>query len=166
MINIISTKTLRNEIDSWIRYLGLNLTSTEAHTEGGAQSSTNRALDYFSQLTKEQVEELYNVYKLDFILFSYKPDIFINAAKGHLTDDQMASLKKYSQPPKPQSLNQNFGSIFQIFNFGKPKKITKTSSQKDNIKDKKSLDFLNRAKLKQKLKIDNFNKRVSPSMTS
>eukprot|EP00090_Calanus_glacialis_P004508 TRINITY_DN13371_c0_g1_i3.p1 TRINITY_DN13371_c0_g1~~TRINITY_DN13371_c0_g1_i3.p1 ORF type:complete len:415 (+),score=60.42 TRINITY_DN13371_c0_g1_i3:269-1513(+) len=155
-----------NEIDSWIGYLGLNLTSTEAHTEGGAQSSTNRALDYFSQLTKEQVEELYNVYKLDFILFSYKPDIFINAAKGHLTDDKMASLRTFSQPPKPQSINQNFGSIFQIFNFGKPKKITKTSTQKDNIKDKKSLDFLNRAKLKQKLKIDNFNKRVSPSMTS
>ena len=110
--------------------------------------------------------ELYNVYKLDFILFSYKPDIFINAAKGHLTDDKMASLRTFSQPPKPQSINQNFGSIFQIFNFAKPKKITKTSTQKDNIKDKKSLDFLNRAKLKQKLKIDNFNKRVSPSMTS
>ena len=161
MINIISTKTLRNEIDSWIRYLGLNLTSTEAHTEGEAQSSTNRALDYFSQLTKKQVAELYNVYKLDFILFSYKPDIFINAAKGHLTDDKMASLRTFSQLPKPQSINQNFGSIFQIFNFGKPKKITKSST-----KDKKSLDFLNRAKLKQKLKIDNFNKRVSPSMTS
>ena len=146
--------------------LGLNLTSTEAHTEGGGQSSAERPLDYFSQLTKEQVEELYKVYKLDFILFSYKPDIFISAAKGHFTDDKMASLRTLSEPLEPQSLNQNFGSIFQIFNFGKPKKITKTSSQKDNIKDKKSLDFLNRAKLKQKLKIENFNKRVSPSLTS
>ena len=107
--------------------------------------------------------ELYNVYKLDFILFSYKPDIFINAAKGHLTDDKMASLRTFSQLPKPQSINQNFGSIFQIFNFGKPNKVIKKSTQKDNIKDKKSLDILHRAKQKQMLKIDQFNKRVSTS---
>lgn len=153
-----------NEIDSWIQYLGLNLTSTAAHTEGGIQSSAARALDYFSQLTKKQVEELYSVYKLDFILFSYKPDIFIHAANGHSTDDKMGSLKPFPQTMKLQSINQNVGSLFQIFNFGKQNKITGSSAQKDNINNKKSLDFLHRAKLKQMSKIDKFNKRVTTSL--
>ena len=67
---------------TWIETVGLNLTSSEAHTKGGAQSSTNRALDYFSQLTRDQVEELYSIYRLDFMLFSYKPDMFIKVANN------------------------------------------------------------------------------------
>jgi hypothetical protein len=66
---------------SWTRQFGLNLTSSLAHTKGGAQSSGKRALDYFSQLSKDQVEELYNIYRLDFTLFSYKPVTFIDVAK-------------------------------------------------------------------------------------
>ena len=67
---------------AWIETVGLKLTSSEAHTKGGAQSSTNRALDYFSQLTRDQVNELYSIYRLDFMLFSYKPDMFIKVAKN------------------------------------------------------------------------------------
>eukprot|EP00091_Calanus_sinicus_P009304 TRINITY_DN21823_c0_g1_i1.p1 TRINITY_DN21823_c0_g1~~TRINITY_DN21823_c0_g1_i1.p1 ORF type:complete len:145 (-),score=30.76 TRINITY_DN21823_c0_g1_i1:70-453(-) len=70
-----------DEINSWTNHLGLNLTSSHAHTKGGAQSSDKRALDYFSQLSKDQVEALYNIYRLDFLLFSYKPDSFMNVAE-------------------------------------------------------------------------------------
>ena len=69
---------------SWINHLGLNLTLSQIHSRGGTQSSSKRALDYFSQVTKDQTNELYNIYKLDFLLFSYTPDIFINVAKDEV----------------------------------------------------------------------------------
>ena len=65
MISIIS-----NEVSSWLDQLKLNLTSKEANTDGELLSSLERALDYFSLLTVDQVEKLYNLYRLDFILFS------------------------------------------------------------------------------------------------
>ena len=96
---------------AWTRHLGVNLTSSLAHTKGGAQSSDKRALDYFSQLTKDQVEELYNIYRLDFVLFSYKPDIFMNVAKY---DNQILDYlenAKLNQISAIDSLNRRVGTL-------------------------------------------------------
>ena len=78
---------------------GLNITSSEVHTKGGAQSSGQRALGYFSQLTRNMVEDLYNIYQLDFMLFSYKPDVFLNVAKkdnNHLNPYERTKLSQMS----------------------------------------------------------------------
>lgn len=37
---------------------------------------------YFSQLTKSQVMDLYDKYKLDFELFGFTPDYYLAMAKG------------------------------------------------------------------------------------
>ena len=98
---------------SWIQHLGLNLTLSQRHTRGGgAQSSAQRALGYFSQVTKDQVEELYNIYKLDFLLFSYTPNIFINVAKDEpLINMELYETAKYNQISKTNVLNKRFGSL-------------------------------------------------------
>merc|ERR1711892_1254136 len=44
-----------NEVSSWLDQLNLNLTSKEANTDGELLSSMERALDYFSLLTVDQV---------------------------------------------------------------------------------------------------------------
>ena len=91
---------------TWIKALGLNLTSSEAHTKGGTQSSTNRALDYFSQLTRDQVEELYSIYRLDFMLFSYKPDMFIKVANNDTLRWNLLERAKQEQISKMDTLNE------------------------------------------------------------
>ena len=97
---------------SWIQHLGLNLTLSQRHTRGGAQSSAQRALGYFSQVTKDQVEELYNIYKLDFLLFSYTPNIFINVAKDEpLINMELYETAKYNQISKTNVLNKRIGSL-------------------------------------------------------
>jgi hypothetical protein len=38
--------------------------------------------DFFRELTKKQVEELYQRYRIDFDLFGYSPEHYINLASG------------------------------------------------------------------------------------
>eukprot|EP00090_Calanus_glacialis_P004511 TRINITY_DN13371_c0_g2_i2.p1 TRINITY_DN13371_c0_g2~~TRINITY_DN13371_c0_g2_i2.p1 ORF type:complete len:436 (+),score=75.83 TRINITY_DN13371_c0_g2_i2:79-1386(+) len=138
-----------NEIESWIDYLGLNLTSTEAHTKGG---TPDKALDYFSQLTKDQVADLFNIYNMDFRLFSYTPDLFLRVAKGNIPVEKMASLS-------PEPLRTHISNLF--MNRIKIDELQKLSSE-----EKKGLDVIEKAKIKQISKIESLNKQFSASIMS
>ena len=156
MISIIS-----NEVASWLDQLNLNLTSKEANTDGELLSSMERALDYFSLLTVDQVEELYNLYRLDFILFSYTHQPFINAAKGNLVQKKVFRLGDFSKPFKNIVPSFNFGSLFQHLKSSSSQE-SETSKNVRN-EEKKNLEFLVRARTKQILQIDHFNKQFRPS---
>jgi len=95
-----------NEMNSWIESMGLDLTSSQAHTRGGAQSSSNRALDYFSQLSRDQVEELYSIYRMDFLLYSYKPDMFIKVAKEENIGSNSLERAKQDQLSQIYKINK------------------------------------------------------------
>ena len=156
MISIIS-----NEVSSWLDQLNLNLTSKEANTDGELLSSMERALDYFSLLTVDQVEELYNLYRLDFILFSYTHQPFLNAAKGNLVQKKVFRLDDFSKPFKNTVPSFNFGSLFQHLKSSSSQE-SETSKNVRN-EEKKNLEFLVRARKKQILQIDHFNKQFRPS---
>ena len=156
MISIIS-----NEVSSWLDQLNLNLTSKEANTDRELLSCMERALDYFSLLTMDQVEELYNLYRLDFILFSYTHQPFLNAAKGNLSQEKVSRLDDFSKPYKNNLPSFNFGSLFQHLKFSSRQE--KETSKKVNIEEKKNMEFLARAETKQILQIEHFNNQFSPS---
>ena len=40
-------------------------------------SSSDLALEYFSEVKKEDVEKLYQLYKIDFQLFGYSPHLYV-----------------------------------------------------------------------------------------
>ena len=43
--------------------------------------TSDLAMEYFSQIYKDDVEKLYELYKFDFELFDYDPDIYFKVAK-------------------------------------------------------------------------------------
>jgi len=106
--SVIKLDSEGDEMNTWIESVGLNLTSSQAHTRGGVQSSTKRALDYFSQLTKDQVEELYIIYRLDFLLFSYKPDEFLFVAKESNFSSKLLERARIDQNSQINHLNEVF----------------------------------------------------------
>ena len=124
-----------------IAHLNLNITSTEAHTEGGVLGSIGRSHDYFYRLTKNQVVDLYNLYKLDFLLFSYLPDEFLNFARGELSSKEKNELPKVIRRNRRILDNPN----------------------KNNLEHRKGLEYLNRAKVKQTSQIQHFNNQFSLS---
>ena len=52
------------------------------HTVGGKRNSARKTDKYFSELTKTQVNNLYELYKLDFKLFGYDHQKYIELAKN------------------------------------------------------------------------------------
>ena len=48
--------------------------------DGGRETSNNFLSEYFSELSKEQVLELYDLYRLDFIFFDYSIERYIEFA--------------------------------------------------------------------------------------
>merc|ERR1712083_1134759 len=94
---------------------------------------------YFSELTKDQVLQLYKLYKADFDLFSYYPEIYINVAQGSL-----------SSPWKESALSdENIDDKIQ------ERRI------KDGLNErgKAGQALLKRAKLEQRNRINEFNKK-------
>ena len=45
-------------------------------------NSSDVAMEYFNEVTKEDVEKLYELYKIDFQLFGYSPHLYVEAAKS------------------------------------------------------------------------------------
>ena len=109
-------------------------------------------MDYFSQLTKDQVADLFNIYNMDFRLFSYTPDLFLKVAKGNIPVDKMASLS-----PEPLKTHSNY--LFM-------NKIKVDELQKISSEEKKGLDVIEKAKIKQISKIESLNKQFSASIMS
>ena len=146
-----------NEIDSWITHLNLPITSAEAHKVGGGQSSSQRSFNYFSQLTKNQVVALYNIYQMDFQLFSYSAESFINAAPGPANVSKIKELVKTSECNNIPFLD--LGKLLQKYKLGETGTINNEASNKNSNEKRKSLQFLERAKINQLSQIRNFNKQ-------
>ena len=51
------------------------------HTVGGIRNSAAKADLYFSQLTADQIQALYQIYKYDFILFNYDFQHYLHISK-------------------------------------------------------------------------------------
>jgi hypothetical protein len=62
-------------------------------------------------MTKDQVEDLYNIYRLDFMLFSYKTDIFMNVAKDDNQILDHLENAKLNQISAIDSLNRRVGTL-------------------------------------------------------
>jgi len=154
---VIKLDGFMNEIDSWISHLNLPITSAEAHTVGGGQSSSERSFDYFSQLTKNQVLALYNIYQMDFQLFSYSAESFINAATGPANVSKIKELVKTSECNNIPFLD--LGKLLQKYKLGETGTINNEASNKNSNEKRKSLQFLERAKMNQLSQIRNFNKQ-------
>ena len=60
-----------------LKRLGFRTNLTKFHvTKGGTKKKTHQ---YFSQLNKDLLNKLYNVYKLDFVFFGYSFDEYSKA---------------------------------------------------------------------------------------
>ena len=42
------------------------------------EDTTKKSLEYFSELGKSQIEELYNIYQIDFEIFGYDVSDYLN----------------------------------------------------------------------------------------
>jgi len=66
------------------RLLGASAAAALPHDhrqQGGHSSSEETAKHYFSQLSKKQVHELYELYALDHQLYGYDPHLYLDMAK-------------------------------------------------------------------------------------
>ena len=59
---------------------GVELESIVTNPSSGG-STSELARKYFSQLDKEDVEKLFQLYKMDFEMFGYSPNLYLNIAK-------------------------------------------------------------------------------------
>jgi len=80
---VIHMETLHEDLSLLQKTLDLpNTDFPLTHTQkGGHSSSEEVAKKYFSQLTKKEVRQLYEMYKLDHEMFGYSPDVFEHYAK-------------------------------------------------------------------------------------
>ena len=65
------------------------------------------------------MEELYNIYRLDFLLFSYKPDIFIDVAKDDNQGWEYLEDAKLNQISEIDSLNRRVGTLMLDYNLSR-----------------------------------------------
>jgi len=80
---ILHMETLDKDLDQLLEDIGLEGVETKyPHVLKGADGHSSSHLQYYySQLTKDQVNELYNIYKMDHLLFGYSPDEFLTWAQ-------------------------------------------------------------------------------------
>ena len=86
---VIKTETLPQDIGPVLDILGIrgNVSFPHIHILGTNQQETDTESSedvvehYYSQLTKMQVVRLYQMYKLDHLMFGYSPRKYINLAK-------------------------------------------------------------------------------------
>ena len=83
-------------------------TSAKIHTKGGVRNSRNKADKYFSELTPEQVTNLYEIYKYDFKMYGYEYESYLELTKLNMQTkrirnsfdlalDQVKKEGKYAQ---------------------------------------------------------------------
>ena len=82
--------------------------SAKIHTKGGVRNSRTKADKYFSELTPDQVTQLYQIYKYDFKMYGYEYESYLELSKldkekKHIKNsfdlalDQVKKEGKYSQ---------------------------------------------------------------------
>ena len=83
-------------------------TSAKIHAKGGVRNSRTKSDKYFSELTPDQVSQLYEIYKYDFEMYGYEHESYLELAKLDLLKkrvknsfdlalDQVKKEGKYSQ---------------------------------------------------------------------
>ena len=83
-------------------------TSAKIHTKGGVRNSRTKADKYFSELTPDQVTQLYEIYKYDFKMYGYEHESYLELSNldmqkkrirnsFDLALDQVKKEGKYSQ---------------------------------------------------------------------
>lgn len=80
---IAKFETLDEDQKYLIDKAGLSLTIKPEWKNSGKGKNTNELLmSYYAQLTKSQINNLFELFKYDFELFDYSPSEYINAARG------------------------------------------------------------------------------------
>lgn len=71
------------EMDQLMQYMKLKLPhwATPVHTIGGTSSSASKAVRYFAELNRSQVESLSDLFYLDLLLFGYSTQEYLDLAK-------------------------------------------------------------------------------------
>ena len=60
---------------------GMEFENIEVKNPSRGGSSSDLAIEYFREVKKEDVEKLYQLYKIDFQLFGYSPHLYVEAAR-------------------------------------------------------------------------------------
>ena len=136
-----------NEMDFFIHQKKLPLkTSAKIHTKGGVRNSRTKADKYFSELTPDQVTQLYEIYKYDFQMYGYEYESYLELSNLDLQKkrirnsfdlalDQVKKEGKYSQiqnkkkkKSQKDGKNNKFKRKFDKkggLNYSKPKNVIK-----------------------------------------
>ena len=72
-------ETIQQDLFYIGKIVGAKFSDSAANPSSGGNTS-NLTMEYFSQLGRETVRQLYNLYRLDFELFGYSPNTYINLA--------------------------------------------------------------------------------------
>ena len=72
---------MQEELHFIERMAGMKFKNIEINPSSGG-STGELAREYFSQLKKDDVKKLYELYKIDFLMFGYSPDVYFNIAKN------------------------------------------------------------------------------------
>jgi chondroitin 4-sulfotransferase 11 len=87
---ILKLETVDQDVPALVRLLnltspapmqGIHMGTPFEKTEDLGVHSKHKVEEYFSQLTKRQVMDLYEMYRLDHELFGYSPEPYITIAK-------------------------------------------------------------------------------------
>lgn len=108
-------------------------TTAKIHAKGGVRNSAMKADKYFSELTPEQVTKLYELYKVDFEMFGYEHERYLELSQ--------LDLNKKVKNSFDRALNQvkNEGKLNQVLMKNKHdrrNKNAKKKKQKSNVNSK------------------------------
>ncbi|CAO1331741.1 unnamed protein product [Diamesa tonsa] len=105
---IAKFETLDEDQKYLIDKAGLSLTIKPEWKNSGKGKNTNELLmSYYAQLTKSQINNLFELFKYDFELFDYSPSEYINAARG---DESTVT----NEMIKNQQLIKNEAKVFAV----------------------------------------------------
>ena len=113
-----------------------------------AASDKKKSLNYFSQLTKQEVKSLLEIYSMDFLVLKYSPDEYFNVVKE--------DSKSEERPEK--MLEKNLNAILDQKNRPLPKIerfSIKNQSQEENIEK-----FLLKGKARQDVIVWSLNNQI------
>lgn len=113
-------------------------TSAKIHTKGGVRNSRTKSDKYFSELTPEQVTQLYEIYKYDFKMYGYEHESYLELSK---LDMQKKRVKNSFDLALDQVKKE--GKYSQIQD-GKKKKSKK---ERNNVKSKRKLNNIEKSGL-------------------
>ena len=108
-------------------------TTAKIHAKGGVRNSAMKADKYFSELTPEQVTKLYELYKVDFEMFGYEYESYLELSQLDLNKKVKNSFDKALDQVKSEGkLNQ----VLMKKKHDRRNKNAKQRKQKSNVNKK------------------------------